>query len=101
MLTTKLAEDMNVIVPEGMAELTPRAKRKLNEVLRDLDAEEARSLAIMGAVGPWDWHLVDGTARVWHLTTAGRASWNECSDATMDFVLRQAARMGWTEAEEC
>lgn len=98
-MTTKLAEEMNVLVADGMAELTPRAKRKLNEVLRELDAEEASSLAIMGAVGAADWHLVDGTGRVWHLTVTGRVGWNDYPDAELDGAQQQAARMGWELAE--
>lgn len=99
-ITTKLAEDMGVVVAPGMAELSKNAKARLNIVLRALDEDEASSLFMMGAVGPWDWHLLDGTGRVWHLTTGGSASWNECTDRTMDLVIRQATAAGW-EQREC
>lgn len=91
--TTRLAEEMGVIEAPGLDPLSHTAKFALNKVLRDLDDEEREELVIMGAVGPWDWHMVDGTGRIWHFTADGRTSWNMLNDRNEMIVLERAARL--------
>lgn len=90
---TALARESGVRHADNLEPLTPAARRALNGILRDLDAEERETLVLLNAVGRWDWHLVDGTRRIWHLTAGGRISWNMLSDANEGAVLSRAERL--------
>jgi hypothetical protein len=91
--TTQLAREMGIIASPGTPSLSDKARVALNRVLRDLDEEERESLVIMGAVGAWDWHMVDGTDRIWHFRENGTTSWNMLNDRNERVVLEDANRL--------
>lgn len=90
---TALALKMGVTISPGMDPLSPQARVAVNKVLNDLDEEEREGLVIMGAVGRWDWHMVDGTDRIWHFTASGSTSWNLLTHNSEAIVLRRAYQL--------
>jgi len=92
-----LAREMGVITRRGMRKLTDAGRAAVAHVLRDLDDEERYSIVLMSSNGRWDWHMVDGTTRVWHFTEDGEVSWNMLPDRVENSVLHNAYDLGFKE----
>jgi hypothetical protein len=97
---TKLAREMGVKYSPTIDKFEGKASRKLNKVLRDLDSDERKTLVIVSAAGEWDWHMVDGTRRVWHFSHGGRMSWNDIGWDRVDAVIADAERLIGHEISE-
>jgi hypothetical protein len=96
---TALAKEMGVRYSQNLRPLTPATRRKLNEILRDLDVEERATLVLLNAAGGYDWHMVDGVRRVWHFTESGHVGWNNLSDRSLDQIVAQAESLIGREIE--
>lgn len=91
---TKLARDMGVRVAPGVPAMDRLSRRALNGVLRTLDADERRVAIILGAAGDYDWHMMDGTGRIWHFREGStRAWWNMVNDATERYIFDRVTRL--------
>lgn len=92
-----LLNSFNVLRGPDLNPMTKKAEDSLMNVLNILDDDESYSLALINSVGRFDWHMVDGTGRIWHFTKGGQISWNMVSEVVEQAVLDNAYALGWQD----